>query len=85
MLHTYDMLTGDHHRSLLGRLKAVGPQIGAVVYHEGLYPTFANRREVASYAGLVATPGRSGTVEREQGISKAGYMLKQVASLIQSA
>ncbi len=58
--------------ALLGRLKAVGPQIGAVVYHEGLYRTFANRREVASYAGLAATPWRSGTVEREQGISKAG-------------
>lgn len=58
--------------ALLGRLKAVGPQIGAVVYHEGLYRTFANRREVASYAGLAPTPWRSGTIEREQGISKAG-------------
>lgn len=58
--------------ALLARLKAIGPQIGAVLYHEGLYRTFTNRREVAAYAGLVPTPWRSGTIAREQGISKAG-------------
>jgi len=58
--------------ALLARLKAVGPQIAAVLYHEGLYRTFANRREVAAYAGLAPTPWRSGKVAREQGISKAG-------------
>ena len=31
-----------------------------------------NRREVAAYAGLVPTPWRSGKIDREQGISKAG-------------
>jgi transposase len=58
--------------ALLGRLKAIGPQIGAVLYHEGLYRHFSNRREVAAYAGLVPTPWRSGSIDREQGISKAG-------------
>jgi transposase len=58
--------------ALLTRLKAVGPQIAAVLYHEGLYRTFANRREVAAYAGLAPTPWRSGKIAREQGISKAG-------------
>ena len=58
--------------ALLGRLKAIGPQIAAVLYFEGLYRSFANRREVAAYAGLVPTPWRSGTIDREQGISKAG-------------
>jgi transposase len=58
--------------ALLARLKAIGPQIGAVIYHEGLYRAFANRREVASYAGLTPSPWRSGSIEREQGISKAG-------------
>ena len=57
---------------LLARLKAIGPQIAAVLYLEGLYRSFANRREVAAYAGLVPTPWRSGTIDREQGISKAG-------------
>ena len=58
--------------ALLAGLKGVGPQIAAVLYHEGLYRSFANRREVAAYAGLAPTPWRSGKVAREQGISKAG-------------
>jgi transposase len=56
----------------LMRLKAVGPQIAATLYVEGLFRNFANRREVAAYAGLVPTPWRSGTIARDQGISKAG-------------
>ncbi len=56
----------------LTRLKAIGPQFAAVLYLEGLYRSFANRREVAAYAGLVPTPWRSGKIDREQGISKAG-------------
>ena len=64
---------GNHSPvALLARLKAIGPQIAAVLYLEGLYRSFANRREVAAYAGLVPTPWRSGTIDREQGISKAG-------------
>ena len=51
--------------ALLARLKAIGPQIAAVLYLEGLYRSFANRREVAAYAGLVPTPWRSGTIDRE--------------------
>ncbi|MBV8526231.1 MAG: transposase [Acetobacteraceae bacterium] len=43
----------------LARLKAIGPQIAAVLYLEGLYRTFSNRREVAAYAGLVPTPWRA--------------------------
>src|SRR3954470_12190921 len=58
--------------ALLAGLKGVGPQIAAVLYHEGLCRSFANRREVAAYAGLAPTPWRSGKVAREQGISKAG-------------
>ena len=58
--------------ALLLRLKAIGPQIGAVLYNEGFYRSFANRRDVAAYAGLAPTPWRSGSIDREQGISKAG-------------
>jgi transposase len=58
--------------ALLVQLKAIGPQIGSVLYHEGLYRSFASRRDVAAYAGLVPTPWRSGSIDREQGISKAG-------------
>ena len=58
--------------ALLARLKAIGPQIAAILYLEGFYRSFGNRREVAAYAGLVPTPWRSGKIDREQGISKAG-------------
>ena len=34
--------------------------------------TFANRRRVAQAAGLASTPYSSGTMDRDQGISKAG-------------
>jgi transposase len=64
----------EHHApaALLARFKGIGPQIAAVLYLEGLYRHFANRRDVAAYAGLVPTPWRSGKIDREQGISKAG-------------
>lgn len=58
--------------ALLARLKGIGPQIASMLWLEGLFRQFSNRREVAAYAGLVPTPWRSGSIDREQGISKAG-------------
>jgi len=34
--------------------------------------SFGNRRQLAAYAGLAPRPWRSGTVDQERGISKAG-------------
>jgi transposase len=62
----------DTPGAVLARLKGIGPQIAAVLWFEGLYRKFSNRREVAAYAGLAPTPWRSGSIDREQGISKAG-------------
>ncbi len=45
---------------------------GASLWSEGLFRHFDNRRQVASYAGLAPTPWQSGSVDREQGVSKAG-------------
>lgn len=56
---------------LLG-FKGIGPEFAAVLWLEGLYRQFDNRRQVAAYAGLAPTPWQSGSVDREQGISKAG-------------
>lgn len=56
---------------LLG-FKGIGPEFAAVLWLEGLYRHFDNRRQVAAYAGLAPTPWQSGSVDREQGISKAG-------------
>ena len=56
---------------MLLRLKGVGPEFAAILWTEGLCRSFANRRQIAAYAGLAPTPWRSGTIEREQGVSKA--------------
>src|SRR5690348_5050918 len=58
--------------ALLKQLKGIGPEIASVLYFEGLFRSFGNRRQLAAYAGLAPTPWRSGTVDQEQGISKAG-------------
>jgi transposase len=53
-------------------LKGIGPECAAVLYSEGLFRHFDNRRQVAAYAGLAPTPWQSGSVSHEQGVSKAG-------------
>jgi transposase len=53
-------------------LKGVGPEFAFVLWHEGLYRHFDNRRQLASYAGLTPTPWQSGSIDHEQGVSKAG-------------
>ncbi|SPP99255.1 MULTISPECIES: IS110 family transposase [Bradyrhizobium] len=58
--------------AMLLELKSLGPNFTAVLWSEAFYRQFANRRQIASYAGLAATPWRSGGIEREQGVSKAG-------------
>jgi len=58
--------------ALLLDLKGIGPEFASVLWSEGLYRSYANRRQVAAYAGLAPTPWQSGAVAREQGVSKAG-------------
>jgi transposase len=59
-------------RDLLLRLKGLGPVFAATLANEVFYKDFRNRREVAGYCGLAPSPWRSGGIDREQGISKAG-------------
>jgi len=59
-------------RDLLLRLKGLGPVFAATLTNELFYKDFRNRREVAGYCGLTPSPWRSGSIDREQGISKAG-------------
>jgi len=54
------------------RLRGIGPEFATVLPAECLYKQFDNRRQVGSFAGLAPTPWSSGSIEREQGISKAG-------------
>ena len=59
-------------QAILMGLKGIGPEFAAVLWSEGLFRRFANRRQVAAYAGLAPTPWQSGSVAHEQGVSKAG-------------
>jgi transposase len=48
--------------ALLMRLKGIGAE----------FRHFENRRQLAAYAGLAPSPWKSGSIDQEQGISKAG-------------
>ena len=56
----------------LARLTGVGPEFATVLTGEVFYRCFANRRQLAAYVGLDASPFRSGGMNRDQGIAKAG-------------
>lgn len=61
--------------SKLMRLRGIGPEIATVLAREIFYRAFADRRQVAGYAGLTPSPFASGDRSRDQGISKAGNAL----------
>jgi transposase len=61
-----------HPVAMLLALKGIGPNFTTDLWTEAFYRQFANRRKIAAYAGLAATPWRSGGIAREQGVSKAG-------------
>ncbi len=67
----------------LARLGGIGTEPATVPVREALFRPFANRKEVAAYAGLTPGPSASGDRHREQGISKAGNPLprKSMAEL----
>jgi transposase len=52
--------------------RGIGAEFAAVLWLEGLFRQFDNRRQLAAYAGLAPTPWQSGLIDREQGVSKAG-------------
>ncbi len=58
--------------TMLMHVKGIGPEFAAVLCSEGLFRHFDNRRQLAAYAGLAPTPWQSGSIRREQGVSKAG-------------
>ena len=58
--------------SMVSNVVGVGPEFAAVLWSEGLFRHFDNRRQVAAYAGLAPTPWQSGSVSREQGVGKSG-------------
>ena len=57
---------------LLMRLKGSELAGASGLAHEVLYRSFANRRGVAGYVGLGSSPFKSGSIDHDQGIAKAG-------------
>jgi transposase len=56
----------------LSRVRGIGVESATLLVREAFCRNFANRRALGSYAGLTATPFASGSMMREQGISKDG-------------
>ena len=67
-----DENTREHPLAMLLGVKGIGEEFAAALWFEWFYRSFANRRQIAAYAGLAATPWQSGSVAHEQGVSKAG-------------
>jgi transposase len=59
-------------RTMLSPLRGIGREFANTLASEGLFRQFDNRRQIAAYAGLAPSPWRSGSIDREQGVSKAG-------------
>jgi len=57
---------------LLLQLKSIGPEFASVLWLEGFYRSFDNRRQLAAFSGLAPSPWRSGRIDHEQGIAKSG-------------
>jgi transposase len=66
---------------LLLRLKCLGPAFATTLTNEVFYKDFRNRREVGSYFGLTPSRWRSGGIDRDQGISKAGNPRARCAAI----
>lgn len=58
--------------AMLENVRGIGPEFASLLWVEGFYRHFDNRRQIAAYAGLAPTPWQSGSVDRDQGVSKAG-------------
>ena len=56
----------------LVRLKSIANETATTFTREVFYRHFDNQRQVGAFVGLDGSPWRSGQMDREQGISKAG-------------
>jgi hypothetical protein len=49
--------------AMLLDIRGIGPEFAAILWSEGLFRHFENRRQIAAYAGLAPTPWQSGAVD----------------------
>lgn len=58
--------------AMLLDIKGIGSEFAAILWSEGLFRHFDNRRQVASYAGLAPTPWQSGSGRSRTGCVESG-------------
>jgi transposase len=56
----------------LAKIKCIGPEFATTLVGEVFYRSFDNRKQLASYVGLTPAHFQSGSMCRDQGISKGG-------------
>jgi transposase len=56
----------------LAKIKCIGPEFATTLVGEVFYRSFDNRKQLASYVGLTPAHFQSGSMCRDQGISKSG-------------
>lgn len=56
----------------LAPLKAIGPELATLLVWEAYVRSFPSRKALESYSGMTGTSFKSGSLDREQGIGKAG-------------
>jgi transposase len=69
-----ELVTAAHSpkAAMLAELRGIGPEFASSLWLEAFWRSFQNRRQIAAYCGLAPTPWKSGSINQEQGISKAG-------------
>src|SRR5499427_7453363 len=56
----------------LAKIKSIGPEFATTLVGEVFYRSFDNRKQLGSYVGLTPAHFQSGSMSRDQGISRAG-------------
>ena len=58
-------------------LNGLGAETVARLWTEAFYRSFDNRRQLGAFVGLAGTPWKSGSIDREQGVSMGNHRLRQ--------
>ncbi len=61
----------------LMELNGLGAETVAKLETEAFYRSFDNRRQLAAFVGLAGTPWKSGSIDREQGVSMGKHRLRE--------
>jgi transposase len=65
----------------LVKIKSIGPEFATILVGEVFYRSFDNRKQLAGYVGLTPAHFQSGSMSRDQGISKAGNAKARTAMI----